>query len=235
MALFICVVRQWLQRQQWPVLPAVARSKRALSMPACPPAKGMELTCRLPTCRVQRFSSRVLALPFQKYWALSALIMLSSLLLPSALLLPGAARQLSGTRTAAIVMSKIPDTPEGWRTVLSPNQFAVLREAATEPSGYSEGIEGELEHTLKKEYKTKYPQGGVYTCVGCNAPLYYARTKFNSGCGWPAFYDGVPGAIQENPDPDGMRVEIVCANCQGHLGHVSEPIPNARAPFHLVL
>ena len=55
-AFFFSVVRQWLQRQQWPVLPAVARSKRALSMPACPPAKVMELTCRLPTCRVQRSS-----------------------------------------------------------------------------------------------------------------------------------------------------------------------------------
>jgi hypothetical protein len=77
-------------------------------------------------------------------------------------------------------------------TVLSPNQFAVLRQAATEPPGYSEQVEGELENGLKKEYRTKYPSEGAYACVGCGAPLYYARSKFNSGCGWPAFYDGEP-------------------------------------------
>lgn len=131
---------------------------------------------------------------------------------------------------------ELPTSEEGWRTVLSPNQFAVLREAATEPPGYSEGMEGELEFELKKEYKSKYPQDGAYTCVGCNSPLYYARSKFNSGCGWPAFYDGVPGAIEERPDDDGMRVEIVCANCKGHLGHVfkNEGFPTPTNERHCV-
>ncbi|KAJ6345655.1 hypothetical protein OIU78_008333 [Salix suchowensis] len=55
---------------------------------------------------------------------------------------------------------------------------------------------------------------------GCETPLYRSTTKFNSGCGWPAFYDGLPGAINRNPDPDGMRIEITCAACGGHLGHV---------------
>lgn len=134
------------------------------------------------------------------------------------------------------ISSDLPTSSEGWRTLLSPNQFAVLREAATEPPGYSEQVKGELEYQLKAEYKTKYPQNGAYACVGCNAPLYYARSKFNSGCGWPAFYDGIPGAIEERPDEDGMRVEIVCANCKGHLGHVfkGEGFPTPTDERHCV-
>ncbi|KAA8545698.1 hypothetical protein F0562_020851 [Nyssa sinensis] len=61
---------------------------------------------------------------------------------------------------------------------------------------------------------------GIYNCGGCGTPLYRSTTKFNSGCGWPAFYEGLPGAINRNPDPDGMRIEITCAACGGHLGHV---------------
>ena len=120
--------------------------------------------------------------------------------------------------------------------VLSPNQFAVLRNAATEPPGYSELTQGELEYELKKDYSTKYPADGAYVCVGCNTPLYYARSKFNSGCGWPAFYDGVPGAIEERPDPDGSRIEIVCNNCKGHLGHVfkNEGFPTPTNERHCV-
>ena len=150
--------------------------------------------------------------------------MLGLLLLPTAYLLSPTARlQASNERRTQVMMSDdaaLPDSEEGWMTVLSPNQFAVLRQAATEPPGYSEGIEGELEFNLKKELKTKYPQDGAYLCAGCGSPLYYARHKFNSGCGWPAFYDGVPGAIEERPDDDGMRIEIVCKKCKGHLGHV---------------
>ena len=131
--------------------------------------------------------------------------------------------------------ASLPDSEEGWRTVLSPNQFAVLRKAATEPPGYSEGAEGELEYELKKQ-GTKYPAEGAYRCVGCDAPLYYARTKFNSGCGWPAFYDGVPGAIEERSDSDGSRIEIVCSTCKGHLGHVfkGEGFPSPTDDRHCV-
>ena len=64
-----------------------------------------------------------------------------------------------------IVLQEMPNSEEGWMTVLSPNQFAILRNAATEPPGYSELKEGELEYQLKKEYKTKYPTQGAYTCV----------------------------------------------------------------------
>ncbi|CAI0448713.1 unnamed protein product [Linum tenue] len=67
----------------------------------------------------------------------------------------------------------------------------------------------------------KFSEEGVYSCAGCETPLYKSTTKFNSGCGWPAFYEGLPGAINRNvSELDGMRVEITCAACGGHLGHV---------------
>ncbi|KAH6568430.1 hypothetical protein BASA50_003896 [Batrachochytrium salamandrivorans] len=99
-------------------------------------------------------------------------------------------------------------TEQEWRAVLSPQQFRVIREKGTESPGTGE--------------YNKHKADGTYTCAACHTPLYTSTTKFDSGCGWPAFYDAIPGAITRNEDRTGgmLRTEIVCTACGGHLGHV---------------
>ncbi|KAI3435560.1 hypothetical protein D9Q98_001625 [Chlorella vulgaris] len=98
-----------------------------------------------------------------------------------------------------------------WKKLLNAEEYNVLREKGTERPGTG-------------EYNKMYPKSGVFVCRGCEAPLYEANTKFDSGCGWPAYYDNIPGAVDRHEDNAfGMkRVEITCTNCGGHLGHVFE-------------
>ncbi|MDJ0350677.1 peptide-methionine (R)-S-oxide reductase MsrB [Cryobacterium sp. PH29-G1] len=96
-----------------------------------------------------------------------------------------------------------------WRSELGPEKFAVLREAGTERPGTGELLdEG---------------RAGVYTCGACNAELFQSGTKFDSGCGWPSFYESVrPEAVEllEDRSLGSVRTEVRCANCGSHLGHV---------------
>ena len=91
-----------------------------------------------------------------------------------------------------------------WKERLTSEQYKVLRKRGTERP-----YAGKL-------YRHK--QEGTYHCAGCDTPLFLSQHKFDSGSGWPAFFDSVPGAVREKPD--GRRTEVVCAVCKGHLGHV---------------
>jgi methionine-R-sulfoxide reductase len=75
------------------------------------------------------------------------------------------------------------------------------------------------EHPFTGEFDNFY-ETGSYHCKQCDALLYKSVDKFKSGCGWPSFDDEVTGAVTRLPDPDGRRTEIICSNCNGHLGHV---------------
>lgn len=77
------------------------------------------------------------------------------------------------------------------------------------------------ERPFTGEYDNFY-QEGTFICKRCNNPLFDSKTKFDAHCGWPAFDDHFEGSVTRNPDPDGIRVEIDCANCGAHLGHVFE-------------
>jgi len=112
-----------------------------------------------------------------------------------------------------------------WQAVLSPEQFRVIRQKGTEAP-------------FTGKYDKHMPDAGVYTCAGCDAPLYKANQKFKSGCGWPAYFDNIPGAVTRHTDRTfGMeRTEIVCSNCGGHLGHVfkGEGYPTPTDERHCV-
>jgi peptide-methionine (R)-S-oxide reductase len=106
-------------------------------------------------------------------------------------------------------------TDEEWRHCLSPVQYRVLREHGTERPGSS---------PLNFEKRT-----GTFSCAGCGQPLFSSDTKFESGTGWPSFWAPLPDAIATTVDNSHFmtRVEVHCARCGGHLGHV---FPDGPAP-----
>jgi peptide-methionine (R)-S-oxide reductase len=109
--------------------------------------------------------------------------------------------------------AEIPQTDAEWREVLTDEEYRILREAGTEPK-------------FSGEYLGK-DEDGTYRCAGCGAELFDSGTKFDSNSGWPSFYDAKEGAVEFREDRSrGMvRTEVVCARCEGHLGHVFEDGP----------
>jgi peptide-methionine (R)-S-oxide reductase len=107
----------------------------------------------------------------------------------------------------------IPKTDEEWRAALTPEQFQVLRQHGTERAGTS---------PLNKEYRQ-----GVFLCAACGKELFKSDSKFESGTGWPSFFTPLENAVETTTDRKfGMvRVEVHCARCKGHLGHVFEDGP----------
>jgi len=106
-------------------------------------------------------------------------------------------------------MTKVQKTEEQWSAELSPEQYRVLREKGTEAP-----FSGEYDQTFEP---------GTYRCAGCGVELFRSEAKYDSGCGWPAFYAAADGeTIDEETDTTyGMvRTEVMCSNCGGHLGHV---------------
>jgi peptide-methionine (R)-S-oxide reductase len=108
---------------------------------------------------------------------------------------------------------EVTKTEAEWRKVLTPTQFQILRKHDTESPGTS---------PLNSEHRK-----GIFSCAGCALPLYSSATKFESGTGWPSFWDPLPDAIGTSEDRSyfTLRTEVHCRRCGGHLGHVFDDGP----------
>ncbi len=121
-----------------------------------------------------------------------------------------AAAGLVGSFALMAMVHAAPVTQSGidWKSKLTPEQYHVLREKGTERA-----FSGKYDKEQSK---------GTYHCAGCGNELFESQTKFDSGTGWPSFYQPIAGQVKTNVDSaNGMtRTEVVCGNCGGHLGHV---------------
>lgn len=111
-------------------------------------------------------------------------------------------------------MEKITKSEEEWRKELTPEQYQVMREKGTE-----QPFTGEYEKSKEK---------GMYVCAGCGNPLFSSETKYESGSGWPSFYQPLTGESVRTEEDGSMfmnRTEVLCSRCDAHLGHVFEDGP----------
>ena len=122
--------------------------------------------------------------------------------------------ELSGKRKGVIEMEKLVKSDSEWKKELTPEQFEVARRKGTE-----------------RAFSGKYAEthdDGLYNCVCCGTTLFDSKTKFESGTGWPSFYQPIAkeNVVEHTDRTFGMaRVEVVCARCEGHLGHVFDDGP----------
>ena len=122
-------------------------------------------------------------------------------------------QQKEQTKNTKEMTYKINKTDADWKKDLSPVQFHILREKGTERPGTG-------------EYNLHFEKGS-YACAACDTPLFESDNKYESHCGWPSFDDAIPGTIiyQDDNSLGSHRIEILCANCGGHLGHIFEDGP----------
>ncbi|MBO6541058.1 MAG: peptide-methionine (R)-S-oxide reductase MsrB [Rhizobiaceae bacterium] len=141
-------------------------------------------------------------------------------------LLAGGATFLSGRTMSPAEASEgnfeIMKSEAEWRSILSPDQFSVLREEATERPFTS---------PLNKEKRA-----GTFHCAGCDLPVYSSETKYDSGTGWPSFWKSLPNAVGTKPDNSlfMQRTEVHCRRCGGHFGHIFDDGPPPTGKRHCI-
>ncbi len=130
--------------------------------------------------------------------------------------------RLGSVQPARAETFEVQKTDAEWKSQLTPEQYAVLRQEDTEYPGTS---------PLLNEHRK-----GVFACAGCDLPLYASETKFDSGTGWPSFWQALPNAIGTHEDRTlGMvRVECHCRRCGGHLGHIFDDGPPPTGKRHCI-
>ena len=136
----------------------------------------------------------------------------------------GAGRLLSGISTPALAAGAFPitKTEAEWRALLTPAQYEVLREHGTERAFTS---------PLNDEKRA-----GIFHCAGCDNAVYASETKFDSGTGWPSFWDAMPDGVGTSTDYKLLypRTEVHCADCGGHLGHIFDDGPQPTGKRHCI-
>jgi peptide-methionine (R)-S-oxide reductase len=134
---------------------------------------------------------------------------------------PALPRLLAGSEARAETF-EVTRTDAEWHKVLTPEQYNILREEGTEPPFSS---------ALLNEHRV-----GVFHCAGCDLGLYSSKTKFDSGTGWPSFWEALPDAVGTKTDTSLFmaRVEVHCRRCGGHLGHVFDDGPPPTGKRHCI-
>lgn len=131
-------------------------------------------------------------------------------------------RRLTIAAPALAETFEVTKTDAQWRAILSPAAFAVLRKEDTEPPGSS---------PLLNEHRK-----GTFNCAGCDLAAYSSETKFDSGTGWPSFWDALPNSIGTNVDTSLLmtRTEVHCRRCGGHFGHIFDDGPPPTGKRHCI-
>ncbi|SDW79277.1 peptide-methionine (R)-S-oxide reductase [Roseicitreum antarcticum] len=148
-------------------------------------------------------------------------------MMTTAALTVGGLAARAGANTGTFEITR---TEAEWRAQLTPAQFAVLREEATERA-FTNELMGERSPLLKED------RVGNYNCAGCALPVYRSETKYDSQTGWPSYWDAIEDAVGTREDRSYLfmvRTEVHCARCGGHLGHIFDDGPEPTGARHCI-